>query len=157
MVYNLLIMIFEVMSMNDDFYFYNVDEEYIDRLRQIDTRVQNYYENKPYLGIIRLNDRYNYFIPISSPKDKNIDMDEEGDFYFLLYEYIAIKELTYKNIVRQYTGNMAQKLLGTLSVNNMIPVPEKYYSRIHDFRNRRIKYNDLLYKEYQFCMGIKEK
>ena len=141
----------------EDFGFYSISGEYTRRLQEADSKVQDSYGNKPFLGIIRLHDKYDYFVPLSSPKDKQTDMPEVGRFYFLVYEFIRPEDRTPKNIIREERGGLLQKLLGILSVNNMIPVPAGYYTKLPDFTDRTEKYNDLLCKEYEFCLTIKDK
>ena len=141
----------------EDFGFYSISADYTRRLQNIDSKVQNSYGNKPFLGAIRMQDKYDYFIPLSSPKDKHIYMPEIGRFYSLVYEYIRPEDRVPQNIIRDERDGLLQKLLGILSVNNMIPVPPGYYTKLPDFTNRKVKYNDLLFKEYEFCLAIKDK
>lgn len=52
---------------------YNVDVEYVKKLHDIDSEVfySNNYNTKPYVGIVIIQDRYNYFIPLTSAKPKH--------------------------------------------------------------------------------------
>lgn len=131
---------------------YNLDEQYVHQLRTVDPTVIYPHRNRPYLGIFTLDD-YDYFIPLSSPKQKNTPVEEEGKHHFLLYEYIRREDLRAKNVIREDYGDELQKLLATLNVSNMIPVPQSKV--IMDYEYKDIKYIDLLMKEYRACERIK--
>lgn len=145
--------------MNDrKMWFYNIDVDYLKFLHGIDSKVQfsqgSGYNTKPFLGGFRISGS-NYFIPLSSPKDKHISWDYEGDTYFMICETIREEDRTPKNVIRQRTEDGLEKILAVLYLNNMIPVPEKYCQCVGDFlSNKHDKYCDLLRKEYKFCLGI---
>ena len=93
---------------------YSVSDQYIEYLRQFDSRV---YDNKEeirthcrkYLGIVLTINEFNYYIPMSSPKKTDyINLEEK-----------VIRHDT-KTIIRLQEGG---RLYGTLRISNMIPVP----------------------------------
>ena len=51
---------------------YNVDVEYVKKLHDIDSEVfySNNYNTKPYVGIVIIQDRYNYFYSFNFCKTK---------------------------------------------------------------------------------------
>ena len=81
---------------------YYITDTYIDYLRKFD---KNIYYNKnhtrPYIGVVYTFNNRNYFVPLSSPKEKHLKMNpKQIDIYKI------------KN------GE-----LGIININNMIPVP----------------------------------
>ena len=110
---------------------YSVSEEYINYLRKYDSRV---YDNKinnrnhkrKYLGVVLKINSYNYFIPLSSPKETdylngNIRSDSPS-------------------IIRMHNN---KDLFGTLRLSNMIPVP-----------NTEIEYYDIQKEKDEFYKFI---
>ena len=69
--------------MKDKLKWYVVDKEYVSYLKEFDNKVENIdYSNrfKPYLGIIITINEINYYVPISSVKEKHYKMNEDIDF-----------------------------------------------------------------------------
>lgn len=89
---------------------YKVNEEYIQRLRVIDSSVLLNKENRPYLGIVLKVGVYNYFVPMSSPKEN--------------------KRINNQLCIKIFEPNNLENLLGYLMFLNMIPVPLKYLTLI---------------------------
>ena len=86
---------------------YVVDKKYVNYLKKFDEKVENVeYKNnlKPYIGIIINIENFNYYVPISSPKEKHYKMKENLDL-------IKIKQ--------------KDKILGILNLNNMIPIADE--------------------------------
>ena len=107
-----------------------VNSDYCDYLRKFDNRVSyNKYEKelRPFVGILFKIDCYEYFAPLSSPKNKHKKMKNTIDF------------LKIKN------GE-----LGAVNFNNMIPVYEKNYSLINLNRESLTK------TEFKYCKLLKE-
>lgn len=79
---------------------YYISEKYISYLREFDKNVAyNKNSTRPYIGIVYTYDNYNYFVPLSSPKPKHININPKAiDIY-------KIKD-----------GE-----LGVVNINNMIP------------------------------------
>ncbi len=119
---------------------YVLSKKYVEYLRQFDSLVQNidYGDNeiKPYIGIVLQINNFNYYVPISSVKEKHYKMKEGKDF-------VIIKDHS--------------KILGVLNLNNMIPVLSSEasalkYNNINNYRKfknkkERYKYISLLDKE----------
>ena len=83
---------------------YVVNKDYINYLQQYDNKVENIdykVKLKPYIGIIIKINNFNYYVPISSFKEKHYKIKEDMDFI----------KLTQNN-----------KILGVLNLNNMIPI-----------------------------------
>ena len=116
--------------MKDKLIWYIVDKEYVSYLKEFDNKVENIdYSNrfKPYLGIIITINEINYYVPISSVKEKHYKMNEDIDF-------IKISE--------------NDRILGVLNLNNMIPVCDR---AIINYNISQDKDYFLLRKEIAFC------
>ena len=72
--------------------FYTVNSDYLEYLNKVDSEVyyNPSYRNsiKPFVGIIVGIENYNYFIPISSAKEKHKKWKNVSDEHFLIYEVI---------------------------------------------------------------------
>ena len=102
---------------------YVVDKDYIQYLMQFDKHV-GYIEYggriKLHVGIVLTIGHYNYYVPISSPKQKHYKMANSLDFHKL-------------------KDNITGKIYAVLNINNMIPVPndcleQLKYNNIEAFR-----------------------
>ena len=66
--------------------FFNVDENYLCYLNQIDSEVQyskdKDYGKKPFLGIVVMIDTYLYFVPLTSGKPKHAKWKNVGSAHF---------------------------------------------------------------------------
>ncbi len=139
---------------------YNVsDLAYLKDLHDVDSQVQysgtRNYAAKPFLGISLIGG-YNYLIPLSSPKQNHSALNIEGTSHFLIYEEVDSLYTRKHQDVFKKLNDKELKILAILDVCKMIPVPQKFCSRI-DFRDRSKKYNNLLQKEYRFCRSIQDK
>ena len=131
--------------MFDNNIFFTVSDEYISYLLKIESHVM---QNKPeertyhrkYVGILTEINGFKYFVPMSSPKNKD-------------YENGKIKK---NNLTTIYMKNK-EKLYGTLRFNSMIPVPqtELFAYRINDEGD--FNYKMLMLAEYNFCKDNMEK
>ena len=93
------------------------DKEYVEYLRKFDEKVEIIDYNKklkPYIGILITINEFNYYVPISSAKEKHYKIKEGMDF-------IKIKQ--------------DDKIIGVLNLNNMIP--------ISDNNIKELKYKDI--------------
>lgn len=109
---------------------YEVDDDYIDYLRNIDNKVLsaksgNRTETRKYVGIMIHNRNFDYFIPLSSYKPKTYDS---------MYESKSFKKI----------GNMA-----VLRINNMIPISNGVCHRIDFNLVADENYRNLLRNEYR--------
>ncbi|EGO8836040.1 TPA: type III toxin-antitoxin system ToxN/AbiQ family toxin [Enterococcus faecalis] len=105
--------------MKNSFSFYTVTDEYINYLREFESKVHYQYEHEAstYVGIVLKKNDFNYFVPLSSySKDKpqkDINMRKRSRIVTRLFEL----------------GNL-ENPLGYLLHNNMIPVPDSELKRI---------------------------
>lgn len=86
---------------------YVVDKDYVNYLRTFDNRVENIdYKTKlkPYIGILVTINDFNYYVPISSAKEKHYKIREGMDFIKIMQN---------------------DKIIGVLNINNMIPILDK--------------------------------
>ncbi|MDD6296012.1 MAG: type III toxin-antitoxin system ToxN/AbiQ family toxin, partial [Treponema sp.] len=125
--------------MVEDNIFYIVSDEYVEYLLKIENHVM---QNKPqertyhrkYVGILTEINGFKYFVPMSSPKDKD-------------YENGKIKK---NNLTTIYIRSK-EKLYGTLRFNSMIPVPESELSLYKINDEGDFSYKLLMLAEYNFC------
>ena len=101
---------------------YFISSEYIDYLRNFDNKVAyNKNMTRPYIGIVYTYNNFNYFVPLSSPKEKHLKME--------------------KNIVDIW--KIEDGKLGIINFNNMIPCPiEVLLEAIPNIKD--LKYKKLL-------------
>lgn len=93
---------------------YSIDLKYVRNLAQKDHNVmstspQNHKSNRPFVGVIVLLNNRLYCIPLTSPKDKFINKKNSIDF--LKIRHPSVKD-----------ENGANKIIGGLNINNMLPV-----------------------------------
>lgn len=121
----------------DNIKIYQVDSGYVDYLSLYaphlfhNKKPTQKYERK-YIGIILHINKLDYFAPLSSFKDKHKRMKESLDF-------LKIKNYAVVNL------------------NNMFPVPEKYYTYVNISNESNLKYKSLLLAEYRFIKSIQNK
>lgn len=87
---------------------YIVKKDYVNYLQKYDNKVANIdykVKLKPYIGIIVNINNFNYYVPVSSVKEKHYSIKEDIDFI----------KISQKN-----------KILGVLNLNNMIPILDEY-------------------------------
>lgn len=100
---------------------YIVNKKYVKYLKSFDNKIENIdYQNnlKPFIGIVLMINNFNYYVPVSSPKEKHYKMKDGIDF-------IKIKK--------------EDRILGVLNLNNMIPILNQYvnvlkYNEIEKYR-----------------------
>lgn len=138
----------------DNLKLYEISEEYISFLQQADKYIFSAKENdrnhtRKYLGIVYTINHYNYYIPLSSPKNTD-------------YQIINGKRKIRKSIVpiMQITAPSSSgelELKGTLKLSNMIPVPTSELS-LYDIDNETDKfYKSLIHKELLFIRKNKHR
>ncbi|MBQ8044404.1 MAG: type III toxin-antitoxin system ToxN/AbiQ family toxin [Clostridia bacterium] len=116
-----------------NFKLYYIADEYIDYLRQFDTKVAyNKSKSRPYVGVVYSHEGSNYFVPLHSPKEKHKKINDKSvDIYKI------------KN------GE-----LGVININNMIPAPMRMLSEVLPIIEDR-KYKTLLEKQLSFLNNNK--
>lgn len=119
---------------------YTVDTDYTKYLYDIDNRVMywerdTYKSERKYIGIVlRIND-FEYFAPLSSPKD--------NDYYYKKGEKLVKKNTI--PIIRLVTSE--GQLLGKIKLSYMIPVKQEQLT-LYDINNEKDhKYKSLVIKE----------
>lgn len=138
---------------------YNVDVEYVKKLHDIDSEVfySNNYNTKPYVGIVIIQDRYNYFIPLTSAKPKHSGWHTKTNSNYLIYEKVKNSEAN-DNWIKKLIPNSEYFLhiLSVLEIKKMIPVPKGLFKEI-DINNLDDEdYKSLLHKERRFLLPIYE-
>lgn len=91
--------------MKNKLIFVKLDKEYCNYLRTFDNKVPYNFGNKesrPYIGILFKIDKFMYFAPLSSPKEKHLKLKSKLDLF-------------------KIDGGR----LGVINFNNMLPVTEK--------------------------------
>lgn len=134
---------------------YVADKEYVNYLKTVDSKVQDIeYDNslKPYLGILITVEGFNYYVPISS-----------ADKPWKVSKYSKMKN---SNDFHKIIDSTDGKLLAVLNINNMIPIPDEYLTKLmycdiekyRSFASEKEKqtYVDLLRKELKEISSIKE-
>ena len=138
----------------EQFKLYSVSDEYIEWLRK---KFPNVYSNKiesrthtrKYLGVVLKIGNYNYYVPMSSPKES--DYQAAGDSKVIKKSIVPIIRI----VVKSTDGK--KELKGTLRISHMIPVPESELE-LYDLENETDStYKDLVQNEMIFIRKNKEK
>lgn len=138
----------------EQFKLYSVSDEYVEWLRK---DFPNVYSNKinsrthtrKYLGVVLQIGRYNYYVPMSSPKDS--DYQIAGENKVIKKSIIPIVRI----VVKSSAGE--KELKGTLRISHMIPVPESELE-LYDLENESDDtYKDLVQNEMIFIRKNREK
>lgn len=125
-------------------YWINVNEKYLDYLRQVDNRIPytNYGQGKykPFFGVLFETDDFCYVTQISHPQPQHQKLKQTRDFYKI---YDTVKD--------------ASRLIGVIHLNYMFPIPRSEFevfqmSKIREYRSfksetEKSKYIDLLRRE----------
>ena len=142
--------------------FINIEQSYLKKLHDACSEVYykaSGYENKPYIGIlINKNDR-KYVIPLSSAKEKHKTWKNVDKECYLIYEMAKKSSMGQGDIWVEIDEDNVKHILSVIDIKKMIPVVEGVYSRVNinpdgSDTNDDKKYNDLLNKEYSFCLKV---
>lgn len=118
---------------------YHIDGDYVKYLKSYDSNVQNNYDNnrnkKPYVGVVLSINGKDYFAPLTSPKDKHLKLRDSDPTTFKI----------------KHNG----KFIGSVLLNNMIPVQKEFISRIEINSVKDKVYKTLLRKDYQVITNNK--
>lgn len=122
---------------------YSISDEYIEYLRKVFPRVYsnkiaNRTHTRKYLGVVfKLND-FNYYIPLSSPKNA--------------HDYIILngKKVIRKDSIIVIRMVVKGTLKGTLQIGTMIPVPDKALIQYNLQDEQDISYKELVQDEIIF-------
>lgn len=142
---------------------YNVTDEYIEYLMKIDKKVfsnkkEDRSKERKYLGIILKIGEFNYFVPLSSPKDTDYKTDKSGNFILdedgkkqIRKSVVPIMRIVVKNV------NGDDELKGTLKFSNMIPIPDCALVNYDVEKESDENYKILVTKELSFIFPRTEK
>lgn len=137
-----------------DFKLYSVSDTYISYLRK---KFPNVYSNKletrvhtrKYVGIVIQIGCFNYYIPLSSPKES--DYQIAGNHKVIKKSIVPIIRIVVKNAKGE------KELKGTLRISHMIPVPDSEL-KLYDVAGEKDKaYKDLIQNEIIFIRKNKDK
>ena len=123
-----------------------ISDKYIEYLGKSETRVMSnkvgsrIYHRK-YLGIIEKLNGFNYFIPLSSPKQK---------------DYLQNGKIKNDSLITIYMKD-SKRLYGTLRFNNMIPVPVSEIINYDLNAKGDLKYKLIIFNELYFVRQNKDK
>lgn len=138
----------------EEFKLYSVSDEYVEWLRK---DFPNVYSNKinsrthtrKYLGVVLQIGQYNYYVPMSSPKDS--DYQIAGAVKVIKKSIVPIIRIVVKNSAGE------KELKGTLRISHMIPVPESELE-LYDLENESDDtYKDLVQNEMIFIRKSRKK
>ena len=138
----------------EQFKLYSVSDEYVEWLRK---DFPNVYSNKinsrthtrKYLGAVLQIGQYNYYVPMSSPKDS--DYQIAGANKVIKKSIVPIIRIVVKNSAGE------KELKGTLRISHMIPVPESELE-LYDLENEPDDtYKDLVQNEMIFIRKNRER
>lgn len=138
----------------EEFKLYSVSDEYVEWLRK---DFPNVYSNKinsrthtrKYLGVVLQIGQYNYYVPMSSPKDS--DYQIAGTTKVIKKSIVPIIRIVVKNSAGE------KELKGTLRISHMIPVPESELE-LYDLENESDDtYKDLVQNEMIFIRKSRKK
>lgn len=138
--------------------FYTVDDAYVKCLYSQDNEVfyDTNYANKPYIGIVVLNNNYHYFIPLTSAKPKHTKWKNITKTNYLIYErHNGIPDFNGVFKIDQ-SNNTYKQILAVLEIKKMIPVPISVFHEIVFSQIMDADYRHLLLKEYHFLKFYKK-
>ncbi|MBD5464023.1 MAG: type III toxin-antitoxin system ToxN/AbiQ family toxin [Lachnospiraceae bacterium] len=133
---------------------HEISEEYISYISTVEKNVFSAKENdrnhtRKYLGIVYSINGYNYYIPLSSPK--NSDYRMENGIRKIRRSIIPIIRITSQSS----SGEL--ELKGTLKLSNMIPVPASELTLYDIEHEPDLLYKSLIHKEMLFIRKNKNK
>lgn len=137
--------------------FYTVDNSYVKQLYDVDTEVfydSTNYQNKPYVGIIVQNNNYDYFLPLTSAKNKHKKWKNVTNTNYIIYELLSPKAKMSQGSVYVVNKSNIKHILSVLEIKKMIPVPIQYCSKIKFNTLTDVNYRNLLLKEYLFLKPL---
>lgn len=139
---------------------YTVNNLYVKQLNQVDSEVffePINYDNKPYVGIIVQNNSYDYFIPLTSAKEKHKQWNNVTKTNYIIYELFDpdLSDIPSDWVYTKTKYNI-KHILSVLEIKKMIPVPKGYYFRINFSEITDENYRALLQKEYYFIKPIQD-
>lgn len=139
---------------------YTVSNIYVKQLFQVDSEVfyePINYDSKPYVGILVQNNTYDYFIPLTSAKNKHKQWNNVTKTNYIIYEMFEpnLSDIPTDWVYTQTKYNI-KHILSVLEIKKMIPVPKGYYFRINFSDITDDNYRALLQKEYFFLKPLQD-
>ena len=133
---------------------YEISKEYISYISTVEKNVFSSKENdrnhtRKYLGIVYSINGYNYYIPLSSPK--NSDYRMKNGVQKIRGSIVPIIRITSQSS----SGEL--ELKGTLKLSNMIPVPASELTLYDVEHEQDLFYKALIHKEMLFIRKNKNK
>ena len=141
---------------------YEVSQQYVSYLRKFDSKVLSNSGdkgNRKYIGIIVKRGKYNYIVPLSSPKYPS-DFTIDGytgthlppDFSFGNYESKIHMQKSTSEPVIYMTSTTAKgtDFFGKIKCSSMIPVPVSELTKIDVNHEPDSAYKALLFKQINF-------
>ena len=109
--------------------FYIISENYINYLRQFDKHIAyNKNQKRPYIGVLIIVGKNDYFAPLFSPKKKH---------------------RLYKDNLTFFRIKNGKNELGIIRFSDMIPVPKECVCLL-DIKNKSYRYKRLLSEQYNY-------
>ena len=102
-----------------------------------------YKHTRKYLGVVLTINDYRYYAPLSSPKNSDYFVDENGK-KIIRKSIIPIIRMVESDITGKKT------LLGTIKLSNMIPVPQGQLVLYNPDLEEDSHYKDLVEKEIRY-------
>lgn len=137
---------------------YTVDNSYLKKLFEADSEVfyePSGYDIKPYVGIIVQNGIYNYFIPLTSVKEKHKKWNNVTKTNYIIYELLPKDNFNFpSDWICIETQNNIKHILSVLEIKKMILVPMHYVHEINFSKITDLSYRALLEKEIRFIKPI---
>lgn len=140
--------------MIEEFKIYSVSDSYIEYLRKsvpnvYSNKIENRVHTRKYVGIVLRIEGYNYYVPMSSPKET--DYQIAGDNKVIKKSIVPIIRIVVKN------SKGEKELKGTLRISHMIPVPDNELELYNIGEEADGAYKDLIENEIIFIRKNKEK
>ncbi len=132
----------------------SVTDRYITYLREKHPDVYSNKEDKrthtrKYIGVVLYMKGFNYYVPMSSPKESDYQIAGAGKV--IKKSIVPIMRITVKNI------NGEKELKGTLRISHMIPVPTSELQIYDVEKEPDDTYKDLLQSQIIFIRKNQEK
>ena len=165
-----------------DYKFIYISLDYLREMHKVDSEVffmdDPSYEKKPHLGILITENGREYVIPLTSAKKKHAQWDDVTATNYRIYEIINIEKvdlnisdiivdiknteiLKGKNILPEDYLKYRKRILSVLEIKKMFPIVKGAYTYadldlIEGLEEEERKRRNLMQKEYEFCVGIRE-
>ena len=140
--------------MVEEFKIYSISDRYIEYLRVhmpnvYSNKVENRVHTRKYVGVVFRIGKYNYYVPMSSPKET--DYQVAGEKKVIKKSIVPIIRVTAMN------RNNEKELKGTLRISHMLPVPETELELFDMETEPDEVYKDLVNNEMIFIRKNKDK